>query len=318
MSVRSFARPSNLRLVEKVANAIRPTYQRFFGVDAPLAAIPLDLLRRAVGAHLIKNVDGVPLKIDLRDYVTAYQMVFLGSYEPVETALVRAIIKPGDVVVDVGANIGYFTVLMGNIVGPSGCVFAIEPDDANFELLTDNVKRNGLGGNTILKRIAAGGTNGNLRLYKSRVNFGDHRVWTSHIHSSGEREREFASVGVIPLDSLVGSDRRIDFVKIDVQGYEPAVIAGLTRAFSERRISAMLVEFWPAGMTGAGFNPSAFLRALFDYGLSIWQVHPKQLEEISEENFGESFQPSQYVNLFIANRDLMRERLDDLLSSFHA
>lgn len=301
-----------------MAKRIRPTYQHFFGAEAPLAAVPLTLLRRCIGVHLIKNVDGVRLKIDLRDYVTAYQMVFRGSYEPIETALVRAMIGPGDVVVDVGANIGYFTVLMGKLVGPTGCVFAVEPDDRNFELLSENVARNGLVVNTVLKRAAAGETAGILRLFKSRVNFGDHRVWTSRARSSGERERESSSVDVISLDSLIGPDRRINFIKIDVQGYEPAVIAGLSLAFAQQRIGAMLVEFWPSGIAGAGFDPSAFLRTLFGYGLSIWHVKASELVEILDDNFAETVPPSQYVNLFIANRKLVGERLSDLLGSFDA
>ena len=96
-------------------------------------------------------LDIVGLQHSLQLYVHGEQDQFVsrrirehGVWEPYETSLVLRLLQPGDVFVDVGANIGYFSVLAASLVGDAGKVFAFEPDPDNFQLLCANAELNGL------------------------------------------------------------------------------------------------------------------------------------------------------------------------------
>ncbi len=103
------------------------------------------------------------------------QRVALGKYEPYETQLILRQTKIGDTVVDVGANIGYYTLLLANKVGKTGKVYAFEPDKINFEILAKNVKENNLE-NVVMINAAVGKKEGKLKLHRSEENFGDHKL----------------------------------------------------------------------------------------------------------------------------------------------
>jgi tRNA G37 N-methylase Trm5 len=105
------------------------------------------------------------------------------TWEPVETELLRKLIKPGDVVLDVGANIGYYAVLFGRWVGDGGWVIAVEPEPDNFSLLCRNLAANG-SSNVIPLPVAASDRFGELALYLSSDNKGDHRAYDSHPSSA--------------------------------------------------------------------------------------------------------------------------------------
>ena len=105
------------------------------------------------------------------------QRIALEKYEPYETKLILRQVKKSDVAVDVGANIGYYTILLADKVGKTGKVYAFEPDKINFEILLKNIKANNLE-NVIAVNVAVGSKNGKDYLYKSSENLGDHKLKT--------------------------------------------------------------------------------------------------------------------------------------------
>jgi len=106
------------------------------------------------------------------------QRVALDKYEPYLTKLMLSKIKAGDVVIDIGANIGYDTVLFADKVGKKGKVIAIEPDPTNFEILQKNIKENKLF-NVVAVQAAVGNENKKMKIFESEENFGDHRMWAN-------------------------------------------------------------------------------------------------------------------------------------------
>lgn len=162
------------------------------------------------------------------------QRIALEKYEPYETELILRQVKKGDVVVDVGANIGYYTILLADKVGKKGKVYAFEPDSTNFEILEKNIKANGLK-NVVAVKAAVGSRDGKLKLYKSSENFGDHKLY-------GE-EKVKEEVKIIKLDNFV--KEKIDLVKIDTQGWEPEVIDG-AKNLIEKWKPIMFMEYSPA------------------------------------------------------------------------
>ena len=117
----------------------------------------MHMLPRPNSAFLMRmpdDVGGYPFRCDLRDIISR-EVCFTGTYEPQETTLVRAILRPGMTFVDVGANWGYFTLLAASLVGTTGRVLSLEPDPRLFSILQENVGRSGLDHVTPLQLAAA-------------------------------------------------------------------------------------------------------------------------------------------------------------------
>ena len=103
-------------------------------------------------------------------------VILHGVHDPTETALVRKEIKRGDVVLDVGANVGYYTLIFAECVGETGKVFAFEPDPTNFALLKKNIEANGVK-NVVLVQKAVSDTTGITRLHLSEERQMGHRIY---------------------------------------------------------------------------------------------------------------------------------------------
>lgn len=186
-----------------------------------------------------------------------------GWYEPQETGWYDANVKPGDYVVEAGANIGVFTLQLCRLVGPTGRVRAYEPDPDLFALLKRNVEANGLG-NAILREAAVADKSGTMTLFRTAKNTGDTRLF-SHEVDSGSVE-----VAVVTLDDeLIEDNRRIDLFKIDIQGAEPLATRGMRNVIETRPPRRIMMEFWPHGMVGMGQDPRAHINFLMDSGYRI-------------------------------------------------
>jgi FkbM family methyltransferase len=131
-------------------------------------------------------------------------------------------IKPGDVVLDVGAHIGCFTLKAAKEVGPEGEVVSFEPSSENFRLLTLNVSSNDYA-NVKLFNVAAGSEPGTAKLH-----LGDRRGANSLLSEAGAERVGIEEVGIRTLDSIADELKlkKISFLKIDVEGFELEVLKG--------------------------------------------------------------------------------------------
>lgn len=168
------------------------------------------------------------------------------TYEPGVSSLIVQALSEGDVMIDVGANIGWHTLLAAEKVGPQGHVYAIEPDPTNFSLLTANCAGNGLTWADCIK-AAASDRSGDELLHLSATNFGDHRLY-----EVADETRRTSPVQVVRLDDALGGRLdRLRLVKIDTQGYEPKVLRGMS-GIIERWRPVVAMEFWPHGILAGG------------------------------------------------------------------
>jgi FkbM family methyltransferase len=140
-----------------------------------------------------------------------------GVWEAGETANLVELLQPGMTFLDVGAHVGYYSVIAGKIVGPLGLVIAFEPEPRNFELLTANTWQNGLT-NVVCFPWAVSDITGFVELYASGPNTGDNRIF-----ASGEALSR-TPVRSVALDSLSILRPPLHVVKVDVQGAEEAVV----------------------------------------------------------------------------------------------
>jgi FkbM family methyltransferase len=166
-------------------------------------------------------------------------------YEPTVQAALSRLIRPGAVCADIGAHIGYMSLVMAKLAGPSGCVIAFEPDDSNAKLLERNVSLNGgIAAVTVVRAAVTVGGRHMAHLF----------VGTAASQHSLVRERHHESFGrpvaAVSLDDFFSREPVPDVVKIDVEGAEEQVLRGMKRILETARPAIVLevhgVVGWPA------------------------------------------------------------------------
>jgi len=180
-------------------------------------------------------------------------------------------------IIDVGANVGVYTKFLSMLTGKTGKVYAFEPDPLNFIRLQNNV---GHITNVLIKNTAIGAESGSIHLYISDNLNVDHRTF-----DSGDGRKEI-TVPLLSLDDYFPSGKRIDLIKIDVQGYEMSVLMGAKRVIRENTDIKILMEFWPYGLIKASVTPSELIQFIHSLGFKIRIPTRKgwDLYDISEVN----------------------------------
>jgi FkbM family methyltransferase len=187
-------------------------------------------------------------------------------YEPFETQWIHYLVRPGDVALDIGAHIGYYTVLLSELVGPHGRVFAFEPDPTNFAILQQNLVLNRCA-NVTAYNLALSNQNNHVSLFLSGDNAGDHRIWQP------DEPRPSVSVQAIVLDDFwAEATWKVDFVKMDIQGAEGVALHGMRQLLSRQRKMALVSEFWPFGLKRSGWSPGQFLKQLHDWNCNLFII----------------------------------------------
>lgn len=241
-----------------------------------LAAVPADhwlrrlYPQRRLGNFILSRVSPRVVEIDghrmFLDRADSLRLSVDPDYEAGEVAALKLEVRSGDIAVDIGANIGFYTLHLARLVGPHGRVYAFEPDADNFALLTRNIAENGYR-NVDARRAAVTDRNGRLSLYVSRENRGDHRTYDP---GGG---RSTITVECVRLDDALGEDAtRVSCIKMDIQGAEAAAVAGMPRILSQSHPMGVFVEFWPEGLRTFGAEPHQFLESLERHGFRIYRI----------------------------------------------
>jgi FkbM family methyltransferase len=219
-------------------------------------------------------VDGFVITVDPTDWAVGATIAAVRRYEPEVTAAVRSLLRPGGTFVDVGANIGWFSLLAASIVGPSGSVLAVEPNLRNCELLAASRARNGFNRIDVVAG-AASDAGGWLALETDASN--GRVIPLGPVSARTEPVRCSYAVPAFTLDALL-ADRgldAVDAVKVDVEGVEARVFAGAERLLAERR-PPVVFEWYPAALRSTGgVDPRVPLGLLRQHGYGIAVIgHP--------------------------------------------
>lgn len=226
-----------------------------------------ELVQRRAGILLIRCQKNW-MYVDTRDTGVVSSLLTVGSYEEYETKLFKQLVKPGMVVVDVGANIGYYTLIAARQVGHEGKVYAFEPEPNNCGLLARNVRANGFD-NVVTVQKAVSSRSGTTRLFLDRINLAAHSFAEDNLvpgNISGKAES--VEVDTVALDQFV-ADSRVDIIKIDTQGAEGLVLEGARDIIRNTPKLKILMEFWPAGLRSVGTEPFQVLNELKKTGFII-------------------------------------------------
>lgn len=225
-----------------------------------------------VGNHIIY--------IDKQDLVLSQELLQSQVWEKYQTEQFIKSINKGNTVVDIGAHIGYYTLLAAEKVGKYGHVFAFEPDPKNFLLLTKNIKENGYSNVTVI-RSAVSSRDGYLSFYVHPTNTGDHSILKNK-----DRRRKF-KVKTVTLDKYFRDIKKIDVIKMDVQGAEYSVLKGGKNIFVKMKKLILFTEFYPSSFVEAGHKPMNFLNTLQRLGYNIYDIDEAKKELMKISNYTE-------------------------------
>jgi FkbM family methyltransferase len=215
-----------------------------------------------------------------------------------EADLLKKLIEPGMQVLDVGANIGLYTLLLARLVGDAGRVFGFEPEPNLFSVLCENCAVN-RATNITPFQIAAGDENGRATLQQSTFNSGDNRL--------GERKFDVQSieVEVARLDDVLPM-RNVQFIKLDVQGQELAALTGMEQVLTSSPGVRMLFEFWPAGLRAAKASPESLFKFLRERGFLIFEMEAGPLRRLdSPAGLISQLGTKRYTNLLASRTPLL-------------
>lgn len=237
----------------------------------------LRIFRHSSENLTLLNVNGLKMYVDKNDFQTYSCLSDGWPLEGLVTDLFIKNIKSGMSVVDVGANIGYYTLLAAKLVGLSGKVYAFEPEPNNFSVLLKNIAINNFQ-NVFPSSKSISNKDGAMFLYLAESNREGHRIY-----NLGEGRKNIA-IESLSLDNFFkGREECLNFVKIDVEGAEVAVLRGMQNILDLNNKMKMLIEFNPFILKKSHFDPNEFLEILFNAGFRISIISDKILRPCREK-----------------------------------
>ncbi len=196
------------------------------------------------------------------------------SYEPELWRKMMSLVKPDSVVVDVGAYIGLYTIAVARRMGPSGKVIAFEPDADSFAALKAHVQLNRISGQVELIQAAAGAENGT-----APFEAGKHSM--SRI--TGKQAHDVRMVRAVRLDSVLAG-KRVDILKIDVEGFEEQVLRGASGILESpgRAPHTIFIEVHPYAWEELGVTSESLLKLLESSGYKVFDLRGRAVTAITE------------------------------------
>lgn len=207
-----------------------------------------------------------------------------------EARLVEKLIEPGMQILDVGANIGLYTLLLARLTGATGKVFAFEPEPNLFSILCENCAANEAS-NVTPFQCAAGDANGRATFQRGAFNSGDNRL------GAGKSGAQSIEVEVVRLDEALPV-QTVHFVKLDVQGHELAALTGMHQLLASSPEVRVLFEFWPAGLRAAKASPELLFQFFREREFLIYEVEGGQPRQLTAPStLVEKLGTKRYTNL---------------------
>lgn len=221
----------------------------------PLTHLGRDVLKGLYGRSLSIECDGLRLfgDIESRGDLLALKR---GIYEPYTMSLFKARVKRGMTVLDLGAQIGYFSLLAARQVSPGGRVLAFEPDPRNYATLLRNIRVNHFESIVQAFPKAVSERSGSATFHIARSSR------SSSLFHRKDRERDAVClVDTVTVDAVV-RQARVDVIKLDVEGAEPLVLEGASDTVRRNPQLTLFVEVNSAALRSAGISPEQFLDRL--------------------------------------------------------
>ena len=242
------------------------------------------------------NLDGNNLFIDSNDKV-AVETYLKSEYEPGTTNFLKKILKKGMNVINIGANIGYFTLLAARAVGPEGRVFAFEPFPHTVELLKKNVLVNGFENVEIESKAVS-----------NKTDFATLLTGGSSLHNfiSKKKFPQLTEIKVPTItvdDYLKNKDVNIDLIFIDAEGQEPLIFEGMENTFQNKNLE-IVFEYNPFTLNFSDINPDDLLDPILEMGFHMYMIdeNTSSLKSTSKSELIKQVTPPQVANIYLTRK----------------
>ena len=192
-----------------------------------------------------------------------------------ELMVLKNEIKQGDILLDIGSNIGFYAVILSKQVGNTGKVHCFEPDKTNFEHLKKSVCNLK---NVILNNVAVTDNNGQIEMFIS------HRLNVDHRTYKPEKYDLSYFVNAITIDQYLGTSSKVDFIKIDIQGAELSALKGMVNTLNRNDSIKILIEIWPHGLCSAGTSVKEIFSLMFNLGFKAFKFEKNKVLQLQIDN----------------------------------
>lgn len=244
--------------------------------------------------EVIRKVNNYPMILNFDEEGLSRHLMIHREREISETETVKRIVKQGMCILEIGANVGYYTVLMGKLVGKNGKIYAYEPYPRSVDILTRNVELNNLTDTVEVHNLAVSTENTVKRLYLGRA---------SNVHSLINYKTDDNNVDYVEVKTkdvkeiLVESDRKIDLIRMDIEGHEREIFSRLDSGIKAFLPARILFEIHPLGDIDPDPTFTAPLTNMLELGyypeLVISSSHVDAKKKFDELNY----QPFRIINV---------------------
>ncbi len=271
-------------------------------------------LKNRIPKSGVAEIQGFKMAVDRNENRLSLLATFgyystVNEHEKTTTDVFKKVVQQGDVVLDLGANLGYFSLLARTLVGPEGKVFAFDPEPKNYEYLKKNIALNKFSDNVEAHQLALSNKAGFVDLFICPYDSGHHTInqkegITAYKETRGKIEK--VVVPAVTIDSM--GFPKVDVIKMDVEGSEVMALEGMELLLKRSRDIKLFIEYFPMLIEKMGDKPEDLFKRLFDQGFHVWVIpddyqankdtilwEVRNMEELKRRMSGEE---SAHVNLY--------------------
>ncbi|MFW6129531.1 MAG: FkbM family methyltransferase [Atribacterota bacterium] len=213
-------------------------------------------------------IDISKVKYDIGEESIAKQLALDGIREPVSTVYFRKYIKDCEVFLDIGANIGYYTLIAAEEMKKDGIIYAVEPSDENIELLKKNIFANGYGKMVKIHKLAFSDKKGEVNYFVSSMSNLNTTYNSELVHKKQVPFLKRYKVKSTTVDKFLEDNKKPEFIKMDIEGAEVDVIKGMKKTLRAKKKIILFIEIHPQLLTDTSLMQD-LLRTLKKNGFRI-------------------------------------------------
>lgn len=225
------------------------------------------------------------------------------NHDNFEIHLFKRWVKQGNIVLDIGANIGFYSILFSRLVDKRGQVHCFEPEKLNYKHLKESTKNLK---NIILNNLAVSNSNQPLKLYISKHLNVDHKIYQT------EDWQSIYEVKSTTIDHYIKNRFKVDIAKIDIQGADFFALQGMKKTIVKNSNIVIMMEYWPWGIDKLGINVNEIISFVNALDCKIYVVKGKEIKMLNNSTFKKY---KEYKKDDFDNWIITRRPLKDLLNS---
>lgn len=260
-------------------------------------AVTKNLMERLLRRNGVCSISVDGMSLDIPTTTSSFQDYVLREYEPFTTEMFRQAVKPGALVLDIGAQFGYYSLIAAK---RGAAVVAFEPAPSNLSFLEKNVSANGLAERVkiVPKGVGRAGSKANLFVYRYSDSHGMYPV-------PGVEIANTVAIECVEVDEIV-EEAPVDVIKIDIEGHEPHALEGMEMTLQRSNRCILFAELAPAFLRRAGSTPEKYLARLESLNLTVRMLDEKSrsMRPLTTQLLREAERdPRWYANLYCTKGD---------------